>query len=118
MSLEDKRKFPRLPFNIDVEYKVLSDDLQDVSLTLTKNISAGGICILSLEKLDIGKNLSLNFSLPEIKEPINATGKVVWIEEFSVGDTKSSKAFDAGIEFTKINESDQQKINQYVISRI
>lgn len=114
----EKRKYPRLTLNVGVEYKILKGFEFESTTTQSKNISAGGICIIALDKFEVGSSLSLKFSLPELDKPINAAGRVVWIEEFSVGDVSSSKAYDAGIEFIHIQEEDREKISQYVRQRI
>ncbi len=114
----ERRAFPRLYYNVEVEYNVLSDQPSGPTEGFSRNVSEGGICILTLDKFTVGDHIDLSFSLPGAEKPIKATGKVAWVEEFSVGDTSSSKAYDAGIHFININDADKQRIHQHVISRL
>lgn len=115
--MDERRKFPRLNLNVEIEYqKVNPPPAAEVRLSESKNISVGGVCIVALDKLNIGDVLDLKLSLPE--ENISAKGKVAWIEEFSVGNVGSSVvAYDTGVEFTQISESDRAKINKFVLNR-
>jgi len=116
--MEERRKYPRLKFNVDVDYKILRENGFIATKVETKDIGAGGICIVSLEKFDVGNSLSLKFSLPGVNKPIKAIGRVAWVAEFSVGgDTPSHTAYDTGIEFTEISDDDREKINEYVITQ-
>ncbi|HNX81890.1 MAG TPA: PilZ domain-containing protein [Candidatus Omnitrophota bacterium] len=118
MDSAERRKFPRLLHNVDVEYTVLSDRQESPSEGFSRNVSEGGICILTLDKFDIGAHINIVFSLPDADAPIKTIGKVVWVEEFSVGDTSSSKAYDAGIHFIDMSDADKERIHHHVISRL
>jgi len=113
MTIVEKRKFPRLPFNVKVKYEVLKVSPLRVEENLSKNVSAGGICLVVSEKIDIGALLRLKLSL---KGEVNfniVKGKVVWVEEFSVNDYK---AYDCGIEFVDVGPEDQENISRYLIA--
>jgi c-di-GMP-binding flagellar brake protein YcgR len=109
----EKRRFPRLFFNVDVEYKKLEEGESSGIKTRSKNISARGIRLILLEKIKLQTNIELRFSLPDTQEKIVATGKVVWIEEFSVGDAPSNLAYDAGIEFITVSKADRERIVKF-----
>lgn len=115
--MDEKRRYPRLKFNVDVEYKILRETGFNSTKAESKNIGAGGICIIALEKFDIGNSLSLKFSLPGAEKSIKAIGKVAWVSEFSIGNVPLHTAYDTGIEFTDINDEDREKINEYVITQ-
>lgn len=118
MVIAERRRFPRLSLNVEVEYKILEQIEPEFVITETKNLSAGGIRIILLEKVNIGTLLELKFLIPDLNKILSAIGKVVWIEEFIVGDIKTGKAYDAGIEFINISKEDREKIKQYVISQL
>ena len=111
---EEKRRFPRIPLNIDVNYKILDNLNLNPSPTQSKNISTDGICIIMLENVSPGTNLGLDFKIPNSDIKIKAKGKIAWIKEFSFGFTDTHKAYDAGIEFTDISEEEKTKIDFYV----
>jgi c-di-GMP-binding flagellar brake protein YcgR len=118
MPVIERRRFPRLAFNVEVEYKVLEAEATEALASYSKDISAVGICIILLDKVDKGTLLDLKFFLPDLNRTIFAQGRVVWTEEFVVGDMKTGKAFEAGIEFTKLDDVDQETIKQFVMEKI
>ena len=93
---EEKRRFVRLNALVDVLY-TRSPTTEEKELTLTKNISKGGICLIAYEDLKENEVLSLKIFLPEEKAAINAVGKVVWVKEFVVGEDYKNRRFDAGV---------------------
>ncbi len=111
---QEGRRFVRLNALVDVVYKKLS--FLEEELSLTKNISKGGICLIAYEELKESDILDLEIYLPEDKIPINATGRVVWVKEFIIGSPIKGKRFDAGIEFMEIKEEDLNRIDRYVFT--
>lgn len=114
---EEKRRFVRLSASVDVNYTKKEAVLEEKSLR-TKDISAGGICIISFEPLQESGLLDLKISIPEEASPINAVGRVVWVKEFIIGDISKGKRYDVGVEFIKISGEDRNKINKYVFSHL
>jgi len=119
MAFIEKRIFPRVSFNVEVRYKIISspERISD-SMIRSKDISEGGIRIIALERLNPHTMLDLNFFPPGSKESISATARVAWTEEFIVGTLSSSKAYETGIEFVSISKEDREKIKQLVASRL
>ncbi|MDP2943837.1 MAG: PilZ domain-containing protein [Candidatus Omnitrophota bacterium] len=115
---KERRKFVRLNILTDVAYAKQQKPSEKDKLSIAKNISAGGICLVVYEELRVGDILDLKLCLPEEKALINAVGRVVWIKEFVIDDCSNAKRFDAGIEFIKISDKDMAKINQYVFDHI
>ena len=112
----ERRRFPRLIASVDVEYSILrKGTLQEQAVT--KNISAGGICLIVYEKIEPGTFLALKILLSSINYIIEAKAKVIWSSYFTVGPDGRDR-YDLGIEFVEINESDRQKISQYVFKLI
>jgi len=116
--MEERRRFPRLGFNVEVECKIINGVESEPGHLQTKNIGAGGICLVSLDEFKVGNNLELIFSLPGITNQIHAVGRVVWLVPFNVGSTLTSRAYDAGIEFVNISDDDREKINQFVLQKL
>jgi len=110
----ERRKFVRLNVGCEVNYKVLNVEPPKFIKSKTKNISAGGICLIADEKLNPGTLLELNFHLPDKAITIRAKGRVAWVNPFKIANEK--ERFDCGIEFVEISPKDQKIINQYVFS--
>jgi len=111
----DRRKFVRLNASVDVQYAVLENQSLRKKKVLSKNISAGGICIIAYEEIPLGTELALTIYFPNESSPILCKGKVVWSRPFQVGEEQKPQ-FDVGvgIEFFDINEKDKSKIDQSV----
>jgi len=118
MATVEKRKFPRLRLNVNVQYEVLKVPPHKAEETGSKNISAGGICLVIPKKVDIDNLLRLKLSLPGEVSYIIVKGRVVWVEEFSITHTSYYKAYDCGIEFVDISPQDQENISRYLIGPV
>ena len=112
-SFVERRRFPRLNVSVDIEYSILKKESLHGNESITKNISAGGICLIVYEDVKVGSLLDLKINISEINYSINVKGKVIWSSSFSIGSDQRDR-YDLGIEFTDINETDRQKISQYV----
>jgi len=113
----ERRKFPRLFALVDVFYEKEPPQEKE-KLTLTKNISKGGICLIAYEELKKDEILNLKIYLPDEELPVVAKGRVAWAKEFIIGDYLTGRRFDVGIEFIEINDSDLEKINRYIFAHI
>ena len=107
----------RLNTQVDIIY-TRHESIEKEKLSLTKNISIGGICLICYEQVKESDLLDLRILLPGDKQEINAIGKVVWVKEFIIGDMNKDKRFDAGIEFINIQKNDIQRIEQFIFSVI
>jgi c-di-GMP-binding flagellar brake protein YcgR len=116
MTIVEKRKFPRLPLNVNVQYEILKVSALRAEETGSKNISAGGICLVVPKKVNIGDLLRLRLSLPGEVNFIMVKGKVIWVEEFSVTPASYHKAYDCGIEFVDVSAEDQKNISRCLIA--
>ena len=110
---EERRKFARLNTLTDITYN-RKHPLDERRLTLSKNISKGGICFIAYEELEEREVLDLNIYLPEDKKPIRVSGRVAWVKEFIIGDQPKNRRFDVGIEFIGIGDEDKNKIDKYI----
>ena len=71
------------------------------------------------EKIDIDAVLRLKLSLQGEDDFIIVTGKVVWVQGFSItqtifNHTSHYKDYDCGIEFVDVDPQHQQKISRYL----
>jgi len=112
---EERRQFVRLNFLVDVVYHKVPPVEK---LSLAKNISTGGICLIVYEELKEQDTLDLEIYLPKDKTAIQAKGRVTWVKEFIIGDIPKGKRYDVGIEFLEIDKNDLEKINKYVFSHL
>lgn len=111
---DERRRFIRLNINAEIKYSIIPQEALQYH-SKTKDIGAGGICLLADTLLKTGDMLTLEISLPEDPPNIHAVGRVVWVKSFSIADEKNVR-YDAGVEFTEITDPERKKINKYVFS--
>ena len=68
----DRRRHPRGPIELKVEYKRVNTFFAD----FTKNISKGGTFIKTTKPLDIGTEFIFKLFVPALDEPLALRGKV------------------------------------------
>lgn len=116
MSGIERRRYPRLEINAEIEYIVLDQADAEVFTTGSKNLSSGGVCIIAFEKLEPGTLLSIKFSVPELHNKIViARGKVAWVKAIRMGGRDTDIVYEVGVEFIDIKEGDREQIKKFVM---
>jgi c-di-GMP-binding flagellar brake protein YcgR len=118
MTNENRREFPRLDFDVEFKHWVFSEPSLKPIRNKGKNISAGGLCIMVFEKLEIGTLLKLEFSLQGADKPIMAKGKVMWIDELVIFSHGTHVSYNCGVEFVEISPHDQENISLHIMRNI
>jgi uncharacterized protein (TIGR02266 family) len=70
----DKRRDPRVPLVLRVDYPNAPDAVRDA----TENLSAGGLFIRTDRELPIGERVPLVVSFPGLLDPVEVEVEVVW----------------------------------------
>ncbi|MBN1410022.1 MAG: PilZ domain-containing protein [Spirochaetales bacterium] len=100
--MEDKRRFYRILINFDVKYAIINK-------ATSKDISQGGICIITDKPLDKEAELTLIFTLPdEVGRRIKTFGRVVWCREIDESN------YEAGLEFWDMEDTFVDTIRKFV----
>ncbi|RMH56626.1 MAG: hypothetical protein D6679_08770 [Candidatus Hydrogenedentota bacterium] len=115
----ERRRFRRIPIEISAFYRVLwvpeQPYRESAPLTETghiKNLSAGGLYIVTGSRYPISTLLEIQFELPTIPESISAFAMVVWSEE------KGNGLFGHGLHFSHIETRDVDLINEAIMERL
>ena len=112
--MEERRRFVRLDTRVEVEYTPLPST--DRKTSVTKNISAGGICLITDKELTPGARLQVAMKLLDRDQPVHFTGEVVWSEAYEmIGKTQRQRAVENGIRFVEIAPQDQETVMRHVI---
>jgi uncharacterized protein (TIGR02266 family) len=115
--MDEIRAFPRLSLSCDIEYSYVSTGTtpqkKESVLSKTKDLSEGGICLITSSPLVKGSTIALKFKLHGTYKTIEVQGKVAWSQAFAIG---NQMGYDNGIEFTKMNEEDKVLIEKYIKS--
>ncbi|MBU2257608.1 MAG: Flp pilus assembly complex ATPase component TadA [Candidatus Omnitrophica bacterium] len=113
----ERRIYNRLGSKINLRYKPFKNvqELTDRGFTLeqlsvTRNISAGGILFVSSEIINIGTFLELKLELPNNEEVVNCLARVVRVEELAEG-----KSYDVAGVFLDITSAQRARLDKYVI---
>jgi len=98
--MDEKRSVERVELNM--EFEKSADNI-----LMLKNVSEQGICVITTEKLAVGRYFTRNFILPD-GLGINIFGKVMWQR------IKSKDIYETGIEFISLGSTDREHLNQYI----
>ena len=98
--LDNKRKFPRLNFAVDVEFNASGVAFSG----MTKNVSRDGISfILQSCSIDAGSPLQFQMHNPQREDTIEGCGDIIWKRQ--MGDE-----WHLGLRFQFINKVDKSDI--------
>jgi len=114
--LGERRRFPRLDVVVGVRWEKLAPKKRwglRTDAHLTRNISAGGICLIVSEDVAVGERLSLDIELPSGKA-FHAVGRVAWTAPSAAGGDKARKRREIGIEFVEIAKEDREEIQRFI----
>ncbi|MFA5090398.1 MAG: PilZ domain-containing protein [Candidatus Omnitrophota bacterium] len=95
---QDKRKHPRISARFIVSYRLL-DEVDNMDITQTKNLSLGGMLLTTNRKFHAGTNLALEIRLPFDPNPIMIIAKVLESREIS-----RDLIYDTRLQFLAVDE--------------
>lgn len=106
---ENKRHYPRIraDFVAHISGMELPKQQADALRMRIKNISRGGIFISSESPLSVESILEIRFRLPDKRDEVRAVGVVRWI-------SNSSENPGMGVQFVRIADEDNRKVNDYL----
>jgi len=105
---DNRRKYPRADLVVAAEVRCEYE--QKSFHVRTKNIGAGGICVVLPEMLPAGTQLCLSLRLPDADAAFEVAGKVVWTLRQRKLLKKKPGGFDTGIEFVDIEQQDRDRL--------
>ena len=109
--MNERRKYKRKLIKLDVEYDMSSD--QRWLETHSRDLGAGGICLITKDAIPLGKSFDLKFYIPDKDRPVKVIGKVMWNEKI---DEDGTGMFYNGIQFVRIDKADKALILKFVDS--
>jgi len=113
--MDNKRKFKRIPENIQVSYKIITlGPIGEETPTsnddgISENISEGGILLQANEKLPLSTFLEIEIRLSDYEFPLYFKGRVIRVQKMD-----NDERFDTGIMFTQAFEKDKQLLQDYI----
>ena len=104
-----RRRFKRLPLDIDVQFK--SHREKEFHSGKALNLSAIGLLVFAKETYRIGEILEIVVSIAPVAAALHAQAKVVWLVEKEI----QPQIYPAmGLEFYHIDCATQEKVLQFV----
>jgi uncharacterized protein (TIGR02266 family) len=111
--MSEKRKEKRVEEEIKVAIKLLPQDKfqhdKDVVYALTKDISSGGVKIVTDKMLPIDTVLKIELTLAKIRKLVEATAKVRWVNRLYDDDV-----FEMGLEFVDTPAESVMLLLEYI----
>jgi c-di-GMP-binding flagellar brake protein YcgR len=112
--MEEHRQFVRLDTRLELTYNLLPSG--SPQRTITRNVSAGGLCLVSDRVLTPGSQLQISMQLPDHQAPIHFIGEVVWSDPYEIiGKTERQHAVETGLRFVEISPDDRDALMRHVI---
>ena len=104
-KMEDKRKFPR----VNISFPIRCEGIKSRKdfYTVFKDISKGGVKLISNQFLALNKQLKFEINL--IDKFIQGKGRVAWCNALPY-----SERYTAGIEFTEINSRNEKELSDFL----
>ena len=112
MSTFERRNFVRISANFVVSYYVYPGHVDRTDMTLTRNISLGGICFTSDKHFPPGTVLHITLRLPKVKKLIEVLGEVMYVKQ----EINKKLLFDIGVKFVQCAENDLYLMEKIIAS--
>lgn len=104
VNFKEKRQHPRASIDVKVNYA-------NKAIAYTKNISEGGICIITEKPLEPTEIVNLVFTLPN-GDQIKTYGKTIWRKK------STEHLYENGLEFWELNDINKNRILAYLDSTV
>ena len=101
----DRRRSSRTPLSVRVSYATVDALFSE----FTRNVNEGGMFVATETPPELDTRVTLKFQLPGSEEPIQASGRVAWIQS-AEGDEPAGM----GIEFEELGGKARARIDELV----
>ncbi|MBI4598255.1 MAG: PilZ domain-containing protein [Candidatus Omnitrophica bacterium] len=112
--MQERRKFVRLDTRLEISVTEVPG--APARKAVSKNLSGGGLCLVTEKEAPPGTQLQVAMKLPEQEQPVTFTAQVVWCEPYEIiGKGHRHRGVEMGARFVDISPKDYQAILQHVI---
>ena len=112
---QENRRHARLDIALAVNYAIRDpqSDPSEMAETLSSDISASGLRLMTVAPLENGSTLHLEITLPELDiEPIRAVGEVVWQNKLS------DYSYETGTVIKHMDDQDKVRLMSFVFDQM
>ena len=109
--MEDRRKFKRLRYGVQVEisyYRKKPGDTDIIRKLKTKDISAGGIRVVLKDELEKGSLVSVRLVMPDTDKELTCFAQVAWVAD------QSAEGFETGFAYIDISNKEMTSIQEFI----
>jgi uncharacterized protein (TIGR02266 family) len=106
-SGEENRTNQRVPVQLLVDYRSDGNYLFD----FCRDLGAGGVFIETTKPLSHGSMVDLTFTLPDSKQTLEATGRVIWVQG-AVPDKNLKSGM--GVQFEEFTQEQRTLLQEFV----
>ncbi len=112
----DRRVYLRLEAKVNIHYQVFESEadlaargFKPEQISITKNISAGGLLFVADRSLPAGALLDVRIELPDAGKPVECLARVIRVDE-----NKQGHFYNVAVCFLDITSSDRARVGKYV----
>ena len=116
----DRRAYSRLDARLQIRYKIFKSKEELLKrgytpehLSVTSNISAGGLLFVSHQAIPVSAILELAIELPDGQGTIECLSRVLRIKEI-----KANETYDIAVCFLDITSAQRVKLDKYVEKKL
>jgi hypothetical protein len=111
-TIQERRQYKRIKKNFVAKFRLKNDesvicDTKNWEMITTQNLGADGVLFNYDKEMQIGSIIDMFINFPQIKTPVNCTGRVMRIDKGS-----PSSLVKVAANFIDISENDKQEINR------
>ena len=112
--MDEKRKFARFKLGVEVHWKKIAGAGEKTALHISnsKDMSAGGVCLVVNSEIVAGDILQLEIKLPGGKS-IGAKGQVRWVDYNARIPRRTSTVCEGGVEFIDMDGATRKEISDF-----
>ncbi len=107
--LAERRRLPRLRTSIAVQFRNVLKPQESYSGSLSKDLSASGVRLITPHFLPKEARLVLLLFMPRDLKPLRIIARVVWMRR-----KPFNEAYECGIQFLEIDPEDRGAIAEFV----
>lgn len=102
--MEERRVFERIGAAMKIKYEIVAKAATPLKKADTEDVSGGGIKLTLAENLTPGTTIKLTIDMPEGANKVTtAYGKVIWSRKIEITGTNTTRYYETGVKFTKVD---------------
>ena len=110
--MKERRQIQRIDSSLFIKFSTALGRMK--SEGFTKDVSLGGVKLLSLKKPNVNSSLELSIDVPNNPDLTVAEANVRWVGEQNLKDDIGREVFPIGVEFIFMDRQDKAYLEEYL----